>query len=246
MSDFFSYLSYFRIALLLVALMSGLLSIFREALHVHNGRVNKKKERINERKLFWRSIWVAFIVSSIWLWCGEHSDNIALHHQIDQQAVPQLHVAIDGVMDSTIAATNGYHVPPHTRLLILTVRIANRGAPSIAMMGKVTVRLADGREVNTLQFVPPETNLYLPGAPGTPDIDLLPGDYLPRKSLTNPIPTGGVTFGWIPCILQDIQHGELDRSRVTVEFSDVAENVVRASREIKLNAGADMFLVPEK
>jgi len=72
MANFFSHLSWFQIILFVVAFTSGILSLIREALLIHN------PERINERALFWGCARIAFIVSAVLLWGTEHRNNLLL------------------------------------------------------------------------------------------------------------------------------------------------------------------------
>src|SRR3989442_3639221 len=64
-----------------VAVMSGALSIFREAVQIFPpGRITKKLQK----SLFWRCVWIAFVVSAVWSWIVERNARIAAEHEIDR------------------------------------------------------------------------------------------------------------------------------------------------------------------
>lgn len=89
--SFFSYLSWLQIVLLMVALMSGILSIIREYVLI------TKHDAIPEKKLFWTSVRVAFIISAIALWATEHHSVLNLKGDIQRLSKPQFSMMVGGL-----------------------------------------------------------------------------------------------------------------------------------------------------
>lgn len=83
MVKFFSYFSWFQIVLLMVGLMSGILSLFREVYLIRN------PEKTKDTNLLWRCLFIAYIISSFWLWIDEHTRAMTLQAQLDEQANPR-------------------------------------------------------------------------------------------------------------------------------------------------------------
>ena len=117
MANFFSYLSWFQIVLLMVGLMSGILSIVREALLIHS------PDKIGEKLLFWRCVWIAFIVSSGLLWAIEHHSNLALQAKLEQIAKPQFDVVLDQLLDTHATGSD-------ITVVMIQMGIMNKGSDS--------------------------------------------------------------------------------------------------------------------
>jgi archaellum component FlaG (FlaF/FlaG flagellin family) len=214
MSKLFSYLSWFSIVLIMVALMSGILSLVRELLLLY------APEKFGGRIRFWRCVWIAFILSSIILWAVEHSQNMDLHNQIAELNNPELQAKINVPMRANFSY--GPNQQSHTEILTLMVTIKNSGSPSIATLDNASFVLRDGRHIDPRVVMPSGKDWFLPGEAGMPDVTLPDADYLPRKTINNPIPKGGAAYGWImysiPATLTD---QDVTGATITLQFSDV-------------------------
>jgi len=124
-----------QIVLLMVGLMSGILSVFREAMRIYRG------EAIPQRSLFWHCILLAFILSmGILLW--QKSNQITeLQGQLDSLNKPQLSLTIDELGTGEMVEGNGSRNPG----VFLIANLTNKGAPSIAEGWKLQITLLDGR-----------------------------------------------------------------------------------------------------
>lgn len=144
----FSYLSYFKIVLLVVAFMSGILSLFREILLIY------RPEVVPERVLFWRCMWIAFIISAVTLWGIEHRDLIEANGKIEQLTRPKFILTLG-------PAVNFIQREKDVTLCFLAVQIANSGAASAVRGFKVHYESptlnADVQHVNLTSEVPLNT-----------------------------------------------------------------------------------------
>jgi hypothetical protein len=210
---YWSYFSWFQIVLFMVALMSGILSIAREAFHIHY------PDKIEPKSMFWRCIWIAFIVSSGWLWGIEHSNVLSLNRTLDALTKPQLEPHIDEYYIAR-AGDSGNDV-----LITATATILNHGAPSI--VGKIEMHLVlpDGKELvgERVPQPPPDAKLYMGVANSQIHMVYSAADYLPTKGIANPIPTGGAVKGFYQAYFRSLNENSIltGASHLHMHFTDV-------------------------
>ena len=233
MSDFFSYLSWFKIVLLVVAFMSGILSILREALLINN-------EKINEKKLFWRSIWVGFILSSLTLWFTEHATVVDLHSQIaslngklDELDKPQIQAWVDSL--SSAELHTGLRERPRVDRIIVNavIVIKNLGAPSTVLPEDAFITLKNGKTIKPYVVASTGKDLVIPNRGG--GITTLGAkDYLTTKAFGAPIPRGGAIYGWVEYALpREIQREDLMGGIITIHLSDINEKIITITDTFK-------------
>jgi len=112
---FFSYLSWLQILLLMVGLMSGIFSLFREVFLINH------PEKAQNAHLFWRCVFITFIISAVSLWVSERQKTLDLKARLDELTKPGFVVESGRQMSAfgnNITTT------------FLSVRITNRGADS--------------------------------------------------------------------------------------------------------------------
>ena len=77
MTSVVTYLRYpLVMTLWIIALMSGVFSLFRELYGIYSGV-------IPQRSLFWSSTWIAFILSAASLWALEHKERLVLKRRME-------------------------------------------------------------------------------------------------------------------------------------------------------------------
>jgi hypothetical protein len=134
MSDFFSYLGWLRIVLLVVSLMSGIFSLFREVVLI------RRPEKAGDAHLFWRCIFITFIISSIWLWIDEHATLLAEHKRHEAQLDFSFYV------EGTSSRTTD---PNSDAVFFIAGNIANSGEmSSIVRTWTLDIDLPDGTRVS--------------------------------------------------------------------------------------------------
>ena len=55
----------------------------------HPGIINDP-DKAKDRRLFWRCVFITFIISSVWLWVGEHHQTIDLQNKLNALTLPTL------------------------------------------------------------------------------------------------------------------------------------------------------------
>jgi hypothetical protein len=186
MSDFLSYLGWLQIVLLVVSLMSGIFSLFREVFLIRH------PESAGDVHLFWRCIFITFIISSVWLWSDEHSKLLAEHKRHEAQ----LDFTFDGEYTASLTSD-----PSSNVVFFIAGNIANSGdMPSIVRAWTLDLDLPDGTHISpklmlfSKKFtdVSGETAQHLWGD----KLDLAQ-DYLPDTAARTPITSGGGLPGFI-------------------------------------------------
>lgn len=147
---------------------------------------------------------------------AEHAEVTRLTSQLNAMSTPRLTAAID----FTSHARGG----PRNKDLIVGVfaTISNTGAASIAKEFRVIFLAADGKATNGEMVVLPRDKLTMGDSRGK-NIELSSSNFLPRKAIANPIPTGGAVTGFILVLVRNVTHEDFTRegAHVILEFNDV-------------------------
>jgi hypothetical protein len=185
-SDFFSYFGWLRIVLLGVTLMSGIFSLFREVV------LMRHPEKVGHAHLFWRCLFITYIICSFWLWCGEHSLLLAEHKKHEAQ----LDFTFHG--EGTASVTTD---PNSSVIFFIAGTIANSGEmPSIVRDWTLDIDLPDGTRIspklmlfsNKFADVSGETAQHMSG-----DKFDLARDYLPDIASRTAVTSGAGLPGFI-------------------------------------------------
>ena len=211
MSGFFSYLSWFQIAPLMVALMSGILALFREVVLI------KSPEKAKDGQLFRRCVFITFIVSSVWLWVSEHQQTVELHARLDELATPQLSLSLGQGGPAGVSTQNASGNKMTAFVIITTIK--NTGAPSAVLTWKAhyTSRTLD-TDVQVGNFTD-EPSFQVPGYGDVP--------VMHKNSIINkasvPIPHNGFITGELALFLPGdrMSEGIEKTTSVTVYITDV-------------------------
>lgn len=212
MGDFFSYLSWLNIVLLAVALMSGILSIIREGILIYN------PTKIDQKRIFWGCMRIAFIISALLLWGLEHQALIKSKHLYEETTVPDLRSEIDASITGQIATT----LKDGTKRLgpigiLLYVNIRDLGADSIAEGYKLAVYDPQGILIGegSLQLLPEDFNVG--------SLKISNEDMLTAKSEETPIPKGGAKKGYLFFVINVPNAAAIQQlgTRFVVTFNDV-------------------------
>ena len=138
-TEFSSVPEYLRYPLLVllwvVALMSGILSIGRELLGIYRGN------QVVPRTLFWNCVIIAFVISGGILWFLEHQRATAAEAKLEDLTKPKLGGRI--IQATRLTPIEG-ELP-----LVLTMKVWNRGADSIASGYLLTVTSPSGKSFRT-------------------------------------------------------------------------------------------------
>jgi hypothetical protein len=193
MASYFSYLSWFSVFLLMVALMSGILSLIREWALIHS------PDKINEKRLFWGCVRIAFVASAITVWGIEHHDVIALHEQIDALTKPDFELSRGSFVISNMVETHGDVTRKHA-IVFVPLSILNHGAPSVIAGWTMKATLTDGTQVTGDPFGIHQP-LIFPRKDGP--ITFSTDQSLFKKGTSSPIPTGGMVEGFVLFIFPD-------------------------------------------
>jgi len=119
-------------------------------------------------------------------------------------------------------------------LVTVTGIIRNNKAPSIAEAMSARVRLSDGREARFIEFPLPREKINLMPIHGQYAIVLPVSDYLPKKAILNPIPTGGAATGFMIGVVRDVTSEDLwqPTTLVILSFRDVTGRSYEISKRI--------------
>jgi len=179
--------------------MSGILSLFREVILI------RQPDRAKDHHLFWRCIFIAFVVSSMWLWVDEHSKLLAEHKRHEAQ--------LDFTFYGEGTASLGTD-PRSSAIFVITGNMANSGEmPSIVRSWTLDVQLPDGSIVSPKPMLFPKTFYDVTGETaqhiwGDP-LDL-ERDYLPDVAARTPITAGGGLPGFIMFEAADVPNSKFD------------------------------------
>jgi hypothetical protein len=225
MSNFFSYLSWFQIALLMVGLMSGFLSLFREVLLIWH------PDRLKSGNLFWRCTLISFILSSAILWMLEHKSVLEKQTQLEALTVPHFW----GVIDYVSVFPKDMNDPQLGTIVLVVARIKNDGAPSIAEFMPLKVILKTGKEIELVAIAVPAQGVAVkPERSDGPTRAFYFSSYLPARAISQPIVTGGAATGWEWGLAQDASKADIDDpdSIVILNFTDIKNHTYEMKRRI--------------
>jgi hypothetical protein len=106
-------------------------------------------------------------------------------------------------------------------LVTIVADISNSGAPSVARAMSLTIVLNSGKTVEGHLTPPPVgvTTLYSGKAKASPAETFPEADFLPRKALDHPIPTGGEAVGFLQFVVQGATRNQVFEKGVTVRLS---------------------------
>jgi hypothetical protein len=229
MSRFFSYLSWFQIVLLMVGLMSGILSLFREVILIKN------PEKAKDHYLFWRCTFIAFIISSAVLWVTEHSIVLEQQARLDELTKP-------GFVVETDTEASACHL--NDTLTLLGVRVSNNGADSAVL---------DYEAYYESKTIPKQrVDLVVLGLAGSLDLKFPDGQtyrFTPSHFLyskTNVIHRGDFIVGKLPLQLPGDRCKDLTdpSTKITIKAKDYTGHWATGYYEgkpEKPNAGPDMM-----
>ena len=166
----------FQFLLFAVALMTGILSLFREALSIF------APHKAPPRSLFWNCVIIAFILSASILWYQEHRKAISNKPKLNAEF---------GIFSVAPAGEEN-----EDSIITISATITNRGAPSIVQHIKIEIE-TENKRFNGQFLTWPKNELKLRGEGRTYTIESK--NDLIRKCLSQPIVTGGAVrgIGWL-------------------------------------------------
>jgi hypothetical protein len=181
MGKWFSYLSWLQIVLIMVALMSGILSIIRELISIY------APNRVVGGSLFWRCVWVSFIISAVLLWGIEHGHTIELQERLDSLTKPIIEYRFEQW------AFISFKDSPESTRVFAQIALKNRGAASIVEHWEMSMTYPDGTILSGTREAFPHIPVFELDA----NLKLYPEDSLFTKDTDAPIVTGGKRSGWV-------------------------------------------------
>lgn len=203
----------YLILLWVVALMTGLLSLIRELQGIYQPNV------IQQRSLFWHSVFVAFIISSAILWIIEHQKVKRL--EMDKRSQdPKLNA------DFNVFAVAPAGIQDRDSIVAITGLITNTGAPSIVKNIRVVVETG-GKSIQG-QFISLDSrgSRFQEIIDGEPVERIMKfEDHWVRNCSSNPIMKGGGAIGGHVVLLPNITTDDVFRAGtiIMLTFQDVCD-----------------------
>ncbi len=190
-----------------VAIMTGILAVLREALSIF------APELAPARSLFWNCVIIAFIVSASILWYQEHKKA--------KKREPILRAKFNVVS----SAPTGDHNTDS--LVLITGAIFNTGAPSIVDGLGLELTIKDKVFIGERPLLPTD-RITFHSDDGAAFV-FKTEDSLPKRCLSQPIPTGGCAGGGALFLFRKVQNGEISGpgTIVTLTFKDVVDKEYR-------------------
>jgi hypothetical protein len=199
-----NYLRYFgKILIWMVTLVSGLFSIMRESLNIAFPEMAKSQSSL------WHWMLIAFIISSFYLLIMQHRKISSLEKRLDKSS-PYFNTDFD------VLAVAPAGDDESDSVIIIMATIKNTGAPSIISDIKVAVKTESG-EILGEDIVLGQGPMFLEGE-GL-KITVKEEDNLPRKGISEPIPTGGAVHGWHIVLARSITRGKIYNKQTTIILS---------------------------
>ena len=183
-----------------VAVMTGILSLLREALSIF------APDLAPPRSLFWNCVIIAFVISASILWYLEH------------KKVTKSHPSLTAKFDFITTAPAGEH--KFDSIIVISATIINNGAPSIVDNIAIKVMIEDKWFAGESVLMPKE-GIYLHGDGQT--LYFRTTDTLQRKGLDQPIPTGGCAAGPALFLIRGVQAKNIIKPTtvIALTFKDV-------------------------
>jgi hypothetical protein len=115
--------------------------------------------------------------------------------------------------------------PVLSAIITVTAIIRNTGAPSIAELSSASMEIGE-RTVDAVVIPPPRDQVnLLVGTKKGEGMTFLSVDFLPRKAMSQPIPTGGAVSGFIQLFVAKVEREEVySNGIITLTFKDVLDN----------------------
>jgi hypothetical protein len=205
-ASFFSYFSWFQIILLMVSLMSGIFSLFREVVLINH------PEKAENAHLFWRCVFITFIISSVWLWISEHQQTMDLQSKLDALAKPQFVIDANRTFVSPIDSNDG--------MVLVTMHITNLGAPSVIVSPKMVVAVNGGNDLEGLWLAPPDRPVDIQQPNSTGGVRFQPSQYLMSRAGEKPIDHNGAVDGFMWFRVPGLEKYDVPRCVVKGEIHD--------------------------
>jgi hypothetical protein len=187
--------------------MSGIFSLFREVVLINH------PEKAKEGHLFWRCVFITFIISSVWLWVSEHQQTLDLQVKLEELTKPKLSADYgEGIGVSPVNSAD----------IVITVSglIKNQGAPTILENWSIELELPN-RVIhgNLLGLPTPKQTIEMEDKDGKPLFFLSGAEHWIRTTRQAAIPTGGGNQGWLNALFRGITPGEVRNKRATIILS---------------------------
>lgn len=218
-----------RIGVLVVALMSGVLSLARELLRMYRG------DQVHPPSLFWDSVGAAFILAVITTVVMQQREVRTLKKAMaaaNEVNLPRLRGEIKGIVSGP---------SPEGALVFMLVAVTNSGGDSAAV--DYRARVVSGSETRILQPRAIVDGFTLKDAALRPMALWSAEDSLPDKS-TRPIHRGELVSGPIRFTVMGRTPQELTDSRWVLEFKDVQANSYETPEVILDNKPIEFPYVP--
>jgi hypothetical protein len=213
-----------------VALMSGIASVALTILGV------VRKWDALPRRALWVAALICFFFAAARVWTAEHRARLTSEKHLEELTTPKLSGAISFVSVSPTGDETD-------SIVMVGATIKNTGAPSIADELSMRIRLNSGQEIPLVPLSRPPKNieLHLDRA-SQPDVTLLKEDYLPLKTKSQPIVTGGAAEGWTWGLAKGAKKAEVIKPGTTIilSFKDVREKNWEITKIIT-GEGADLI-----
>jgi hypothetical protein len=151
--------------------------------------IEHQRERNLSAQMFFLIACFAFCFGAYMAWHKQYEKTLRVQTTLDQMNNPVLHASIGQIF----VAPAGDH--NQNAIVTVMVTVTNTGTPSIAQNWHSTIKLP-GKNVELIDIPPPLNTVTLSFENASP-IMLLGSDYVPRKSMMQPIPTGGAAGGFM-------------------------------------------------
>jgi hypothetical protein len=195
-----------------IILMSGVASVILAIVGT-----TRKWEKVPPL-VFWGTAVACFFFASIRIWTIEYRARLAAEKHLQDLTVPEFSGSI---LYRSVAPTKN----ETDSIVTLTATIKNTGAPSIADDMAVKIRLKNGKQILLEGMGIPTTDVKLSSdTPGHPGVILLKEEFLPLKTIGQPIVTGGAARGWMWGVAKGVKTAELMELGATyiISFTDVS------------------------
>jgi len=187
--------------------MSGIFSLFRELLVIF------KPEKAKDAHLFWRCVFITFIISSFWLWASEHKQTLELQGKLENLTVPHL----NGEFNTNLNDRNGGVVA------LLDGVIWNTGATTSIVQWRVSLVFRDGRVIyGDIPIGPNRRDGFLTyKSLDGKSVDFSGSNYWPSNDAL--ISQGGKLAGWMIAFFPNISKQEIvsNEAKISLDYLDV-------------------------
>jgi hypothetical protein len=191
----------------MVGLMSGMFSLFREVFLINN------PEKAKDAHLFWRCVFITFIISAVWLWGIEHQQTLDLRGRLEGLTSPKL------TAEFAIALAPSGTAEENT-VVTLSGLIKNQGAPSVLDNWSLDVELPSKTIHGNLITLPTPNQIVDMEDPNHKTVVYLSGaEHWLRTARQAPIPTGGGVQGCVNGLVRGITPEDLVTKKATIVLS---------------------------